>query len=57
MDTSALLTVMVFFIVFIKGQQVTDIFMELKQAPTKWRILLLCYAFIVPGIICAIYLI
>mgnify|MGYP000249858988 CR=1 FL=1 len=46
----------VLFIVFIKGQQITDIFMELREAPIMWRILLMGYVFIIPGVICAIYL-
>ena len=46
----------VLFIVFIKGQQITDIFMELREAPKMWRFILLGYVFIIPGVICAIYL-
>ncbi len=57
MDASAALLILVFCIVFFKGQQITDVFMELKNAPTKWRVLLLCYSLILPSIICAIYLI
>lgn len=46
----------VLFIVFLKGQQITDIFMELREAPRMWRLLLLGYVFIIPAVICAIYL-
>jgi len=46
----------VLFIVFLKGQQITDIFMELREAPRMWRMLLMGYVFIIPGVICAIYL-
>jgi cytochrome c oxidase subunit IV len=46
----------VFLIVFLKGQQITDIFMELKLAPQAWRLLLLSYVCILPTIIAVIYL-
>lgn len=47
----------VLFIVFLKGQQIIDIFMELKQAPKFWRRLLLAYVILLPFIIGTIYLI
>lgn len=46
----------VLLIVFLKGQQITDVFMELRTAPKMWRILLLGYVFIIPAVICVIYL-
>ncbi len=45
----------VFFIVFLKGQQITDVFMELKHAPSLWRYLLLSYVIVVPAILFLIY--
>ena len=47
----------VLFIVFLKGQQIIDIFMELKYAPNKWRFLLLSYVVIVPLIITLVYIV
>jgi len=44
-------------IVIIKGQQIVDVFMELKHAPKLWRYLLLSYVVLVPSIIAGIYLI
>lgn len=44
------------FIVFLKGQQIIDIFMELAQAPKLWRRLLLGYVTLLPIIIAFIYL-
>jgi len=55
-ENNVLFIVSVLLIVFLKGQQVTDIFMELREAPKMWRMLLLSYAFVVPTIICVIYL-
>jgi cytochrome c oxidase subunit IV len=46
----------VLLIVFLKGQQITDVFMELKSAPKRWRLLLLSYVCILPILIAAIYL-
>jgi len=46
----------VLFTVFLKGHQIIDIFMELKYAPHKWRILLLGYVVILPAIIATIYM-
>lgn len=43
-------------IVFFKGQQIIDNFMELKHAPLRWRLLLLSYVTLVPIIIGIIYL-
>ncbi len=43
--------------VFFKGQQIIDVFMELKHAPKFWRLLLLTYVVLVPMIIALIYLI
>ncbi|MFT5757950.1 MAG: cytochrome c oxidase subunit 4 [Alteromonadaceae bacterium] len=42
--------------VYLKGQQIIDVFMALKTAPTKWRLLLLSYVVILPVIIALIYL-
>lgn len=47
----------VLFIVFLKGQQIIDIFMELKHAPKFWRRLLLAYVILLPIIIGVIYLV
>jgi len=46
----------VLFIVFLKGQQIIDIFMELSHAPTLWRCLLLGYVILLPIIIGFIYI-
>jgi cytochrome c oxidase subunit IV len=46
----------VLFIVFLKGQQIIDVFMELKHAPKFWRRLLLAYVILLPLIIGLIYL-
>lgn len=46
----------VMIIVALKGHQIIDVFMELKEAPTKWRYLLLSYVVVVPLIISLIYL-
>lgn len=55
-DSKALFLFIVLLIVFIKGYQITDIFMELRNAPRMWRITLLSYVFIIPAVICAIYI-
>ncbi len=47
----------VLFIVFLKGQQIIDVFMELKQAPKLWRRLLMAYVILLPIIIGLIYLV
>lgn len=46
----------VLMIVFLKGQQITDVFMELRGAPLKWRLLLLSYVILIPLIISLIYI-
>ena len=48
--------IVVMLIVFLKGQQIVDVFMELKHAPNRWRYLLLSYVIIVPSVIALIYL-
>jgi hypothetical protein len=55
-DNYAIFICSILLIVFLKGQQITDIFMELREAPKMWRMLLLSYVFIIPSIICFIYL-
>jgi cytochrome c oxidase subunit 4 len=55
-DNKALFIASVLFIVFLKGQQIIDIFMELAQAPKFWRRLLLGYVTVLPTIIALIYL-
>jgi len=47
-------TFIVTLTVIIKGQQIVDIFMELHQAPSKWRYLLLSYVILVPLILAII---
>ncbi len=54
--TSSFFIVAVFLIVFLKGQQVTDMFMELRFAPALWRYLLLGYVVLLPVILTIIYL-
>lgn len=54
---NSLFIAVVLFIVFLKGQQIIDIFMELKHAPKLWRRLLLGYVTLLPIIIGIIYLI
>ena len=56
LDNNVIFITSVLLIVFLKGQQITDIFMELKDAPRMWRLLLLGYVFIIPSVICVIYL-
>ena len=55
-DNKALFIASVLFIVFLKGQQIIDIFMELSHAPTLWRCLLLGYITLLPIIIGFIYI-
>lgn len=43
-------------IVFLKGKQIVDVFMELETAPKNWRRLFLAYVIILPTVICVIYL-
>ena len=38
----------------IKGQQITDVFMELRHAPANWRFFLLAYAAVIPILLGAI---
>lgn len=52
----SLFIIIVLFIVFLKGQQIIDIFMELKKAPKLWRRLLFAYVILLPVIIGLIYL-
>lgn len=52
----SLFIIIVLFIVFLKGQQIIDVFMELKHAPTFWRRLLLVYVVLLPIIIGLIYI-
>ncbi|SEK88408.1 Cytochrome C oxidase subunit IV [Colwellia chukchiensis] len=46
----------VMLIIAMKGQQIIDIFMELKHAPRLWRSVMLAYVIIIPLIITFIYL-
>ena len=55
-DNNVLFIVTVLSIVFLKGQQIIDIFMELAHAPKLWRGLLLGYVTVLPAIIGLIYL-
>jgi len=55
-DESSVFIVIVMFIVFLKGQQIVDVFMELQHAPKKWRLLLLSYVILLPSIIALIYI-
>ncbi len=53
----SLFIIIVLSIVFLKGQQIIDVFMELKHAPKLWRRLLLAYVILLPTIIGLIYLV
>ncbi|GLX76928.1 hypothetical protein tinsulaeT_02680 [Thalassotalea insulae] len=53
----SLVIFLVLAMVFVKGQQITDIFMELKTAPKLWRRLLLSYVIIIPLVIFLVYVI
>ena len=44
------------FIVFLKGQQIVDKFMDLEHAPRLWRGKFLCYVFILPSVISLVYI-
>jgi len=55
-DSRSLFISCALFIVFLKGQQIIDVFMELKHAPKRWRLLLLSYVILMPVIITIIYL-
>ena len=47
---------LVMLIIALKGQQIIDIFMELKHAPRLWRNIMLAYVIVIPLIITIIYL-
>lgn len=49
-----LVAILVTLSVVLKGQQIVDIFMELKRAQAKWRWLLLSYAILVPLVLAII---
>ncbi|MDP7591227.1 MAG: cytochrome C oxidase subunit IV family protein [Litorilituus sp.] len=55
-DNKQVFVLFVLFIVFLKGQKIVDIFMELIEAPKLWRRLLLGYVILLPVIIACIYL-
>ena len=55
-SSKALFICLVMLIVVLKGQQIIDVFMELKHAPKNWRYLFLSYIIIVPSVITIIYL-
>ena len=55
-DQPAVFIVATLVIVFVKGKQIIDVFMELQHAPNFWRKLLLSYVIIIPLVICVIYL-
>jgi len=55
-DNRSMYTICALIIVMIKGQQIVDVFMELKNAPKFWRILFLSYIVLLPFIISVIYL-
>ena len=48
------LIITVIVLTILKGQQITDVFMELQSAPAKWRFILLAYALLMPLIVGAI---
>lgn len=48
------LVILVTLSVVVKGQLIVDTFMELYQAPNKWRYLLLSYVVLVPLILAII---
>ncbi|WP_286266861.1 cytochrome C oxidase subunit IV family protein [Thalassotalea atypica] len=56
LEEPAIFVLSVLFIVFLKGQQIVDKFMELEHAPRIWRVAFLCYVFILPGVISLIYI-
>ncbi len=55
-DNRSLTIVGALVIVVIKGQQIVDVFMELKTAPKFWRALFLSYIVLLPLIITTIYI-
>ncbi|GAA6171339.1 hypothetical protein NBRC116592_10090 [Colwellia sp. KU-HH00111] len=48
------LVILVTLSVMVKGQLIVDTFMELYQAPNKWRYVLLSYVVLVPLILAII---
>lgn len=56
-ENHTLFILLVLAIVFLKGQQIVDIFMELKTAPRMWRLILLSYVILIPAIITTIYIV
>lgn len=46
----------IMLIIAMKGQQIIDVFMELKHAPRLWRNIMLAYVIVIPTIITLIYL-
>ena len=55
-DSRRLFICCALIIVFFKGQQIIDVFMELKHAPKRWRLLLLSYVVLMPLVIAIIYI-
>ena len=53
---SFLFIAIVMLIIALKGQQIIDVFMELKHAPKLWRNIMLAYVIVVPLIITLIYI-
>jgi hypothetical protein len=53
-NQTSIVAILVTLSVVIKGQQIVDIFMELKSAQAKWRWLLLSYVILVPTILAII---
>jgi cytochrome c oxidase subunit IV len=52
---SVLFIAMAMLIIALKGQQIIDVFMELKHAPRLWRNIMLAYVVVIPLIIVLIY--
>ncbi len=55
-DQPAIFITCVLLIVFLKGQQIVDVFMELKHAPKRWRLLIMSYVLLVPFVLLIIYI-
>jgi uncharacterized membrane protein len=51
---TTVVAILVTLSVVIKGQQIVDIFMELKKAQAKWRWFLLSYTILVPLVLAMI---
>jgi len=51
---TSLLALLVTLSVVIKGQQIVDVFMELNNAPAKWRWFMLSYIILIPTILAII---